>query len=232
MWFKKNWDNVSLYQFQKIDEINNRADTSELDKILFTTCVIFNLTEYQLDNKPLKQATKLIKQVSDTFAQEFTAPPFTKIGKYKINYDPSKLTFGQYIELSFFLQSKPIQTAHYVLASLASSDATKHRSRADYFLTQPIKKVVGSITLFIEKFISFNNEYKVLFGLDKEVNGAEAQGNMFNKRYGWIYSASQVAEYERITNDQAFGLPIRQAFNDLAYLKAKSKYDAEQLKAK
>jgi hypothetical protein len=224
-----NWNKITLFKFQQIDEINSR-DVSDLDKLLFTTCVVFDLTEFQLDNKPLKDANKLIGKVKAIFESEFTPLPEKKIGRFKINYDPARLTFGQYIELSFFLQSKPIQKAHYLFSSIASPDADKHRERADYFLTQPISKIIGSLSFFIEKFKDFNNEYKSLFGLDKESGGKEAQGDLFNKRYGWIYAASQVAEYERITLDEAFALPIRRAFNDLAFLKAKSKYDAEQLK--
>jgi capsule polysaccharide export protein KpsE/RkpR len=59
------------------------------------------------------------------------------------------------------------------------------------------------------------------------------RSNKFNKRYGWIYAASQVAEYERITLDQAFALPIRQAFNDLAVFKsARVNTNTEQFKKK
>lgn len=224
-----NWNNITLFKFQQIDEINAR-EVSDLDKILFTTCVVFNLTEYQLDNKPLKEANKLIEKVKNIFENEINAKPKKKIGKFKMDYDPSKLTFGQYIELSFFLQARPIQNAHYILSSLASKDADKHRQRADYFLTIGVSKIVGSISFFIEKFKKFNEEYKSLFGLDNESGGKEAQSDQFNKRYGWIYAASQVAEYERITLDATFALPIRRAFNDLAFLKAKVKYDAEQLK--
>lgn len=227
-----NWDKITLFKFQQVDEINNRKGISDIDRLLFTTCVVFNLTEYQLDNTPLKQAQKLIDKVSEIFSSEFNPPPQKKIGKYKMNYDPAKLTFGQYIDLSFFLQSKPIQTAHYVLASMADKDAEKHKQRAEYFLYQPIRKVVGSIALFIERFVVFNNEYKDLFGLDSEVTGQEAKVDFFNKRYGWLYSASQIAEYERISLEQALSLPIRQAFSGLGFLKAKAKYDHEQLKRK
>lgn len=224
-----NWNKITLFKFQQINEINSR-EVSDLDKLLFTTCVVFDLTEFQLDNKPIKEASKLIDKVKAIFESEFKPLPKKKIGKFKINYAPARLKFGQYIELSFFLQSNPIQNSHYIFSSIVSSDADKHRDRADYFLTQPIAKIIGSLTLFIEKFKAFNDEYKTLFGLDKEAGGKEAQSDQFNKRYGWIYAASQVAEYERITLDDAFALPIRRAFNDLAFLKAKSKYDAEQLK--
>ena len=81
----------------------------------------------------------------------------------------------------------------------------------------------------MESFTEFNKEYKNLFGIDKEVAG-DVQDIEFNKRYGWIYSATQVADYEKITLDETFALPVRRAFNALAYLKAKGKYDYDQLR--
>lgn len=225
-----NWNNISLYKFQQIDGFNNRKDLSDLEKILFSTCVVFDLTEYELDKKGAKVASKLAAKVNTIFLKSFDPKPYTRIGKYAINYDPSTMTFGQYVELMFFLQS-PIQNAHYVLASISSERSTDHKRKADYFHHQPITKITGSLKLFMERFAAFNAEYNTLFGLDEEVSG-DAQNDFFNKRYGWIYSATQVAEHERITLDKAFELPVRQALNDLAFLKAKAKYEIEQSKIK
>lgn len=226
--FKHSWKRISLYRFQQIEEINNR-NISDLDKTLWTICAVFDKTEYELDNLPVKKVEKLIGKVETIFKSDVKTKPAKKIGKFKVQYDPSKLTFGQYTELAFFLQA-PIKNAHYVLASMVSPDASKHRERAEYFLGLPIEKVLGAFSLFIEKFGQFNGEYKNLFGLDPAVNGESATESQFNKYYGWIYAASQIAEYERITLDETYALPVRRAFNDLAYLKAKSKYEAEQTK--
>lgn len=222
-----NWNNISLFKFQQIDAINAKS-IDDIDKILYTTCIVFNMTEYQLDNTDPQKALKLTSKVSKIFENLFEPKPFKRIGKYFINYDVSKITLGQYIELSFFLSTNQIQNAHYALASVTNRKYD-HRKKADYFLHKPITKIMGSLKLIIERFSAFNKEYNDLFGLDKEVSG-DVQTNSFNKRYGWIYSASQIAEYERISLEQAFSIPIRQAFNDLAYLKAKTKYEAEQLK--
>jgi hypothetical protein len=107
--------------------------------------------------------------------------------------------------------------------------ASDHRKKANYFLRQPIEKIIGCVNLITENFNQFNSEYKNFFGVDKDVYG-EVEEQEFNKRYGWIYSATQVKEHEGITLDDAFAIPIRQAFNDLMFLKAKAKYDALQFK--
>lgn len=222
------WKKISLYKFQRIEEINKR-DISDVDKTLFTTCVIFDKTEYEFDNLGVKKALGYVRKVEKILQSELKVSPRKKIGKFRMEYDPSKLTFGQFIDLVFFLQD-PMQNAHYVLASIVSKDADTHRERAEYFLTKPIKKLLGCFKQFLENFEAFQKEYKSLFGLDREVAGGNVVEDQFNKRYGWIYAASQVAEYERITLDQSFALPIRRALNDLGYLKAKAKYESELLK--
>ena len=228
------WNKVTIAKYQQIDEISNRKISDE-DKMLFSVCVLFDKTEYQLDNIGKRKGMKLINKATKIFSSELIQKVVKWIGPYQINYDLSKLSFGQYIELSFFLSNGPVQNAHYVFATLSHlpllrNNANKHRSKAEWFLKQPMTKIIGGIAEIIKLFTAFNAEYKSLFGLDREVSG-DVQEDKFNKRYGWIYAASQIAEYERIALDQAFNLPVRQAFNDLAYLKAKAKYEAEQLKS-
>jgi hypothetical protein len=175
---------------------------------------------------------KLTTKTGRLFATPFNPRAFMRIGKYFIKYDISKITFGQYIELAFFLSHNQVQNAHYTLATCSKvffRKSKNHRKRSDYFLNRRVPEVIGSLQRIAENFASFNKEYSGLFGLDKEVTG-DVQEDKFNKRYGWIYSASQVAEYERITLEQAFALPVRQALNDLAYLKEKMKYEVEQIK--
>jgi hypothetical protein len=222
-----NWNKISLYKFQRLDEINNR-DIPDMDKAFLSACIVFDFTEYEFDNLPLKKAMRYVSKVEKIIESDLELK-LQKIGKFSMECDPSKLTFGQFIDLVFFLQS-PMQNMHYVLASLASKDADTHKERAEYFLAQPIGKLMGCYKTFLDNFEAFQKEYKSLFGLDEDVAGEGASINKFNKRYGWIYSASMVAEYERITLDDAFALPIRRALNDLAYLKAKSKYESELLK--
>ena len=230
----KGWDKISLFKFQQI-EIINAKDIEVMDRLLFTTCLVFGYTEYELDNLPIKKVGKMVNKVEAIFNSELNPVPVGRIGKYFLEYDPGKLTFGQYVELSFFFQMPIITAAHYVLASIThtpfqKNKAANHKLKADYFLSTPIEKVIGSVKKFNENFVSFNNEYKGLFGLADESGGKEVQEDKFNKRYGWTYSASCVAEYERITLDQAYSLPVRQALNDLIYLKEKARYDEIQIK--
>ena len=228
------WNKISLFVFQQIDKINART-IPELDKTLFSICAVFKLTEYQLDNAGIKKANKLGLKLADIFKEPFTPKKYKRIGRYFINYDISKMTLGQYVELSYFL-SNQLQNAHYIMASVSNNwlrknNSDEHRDKADYFLHQPINKVIGSLSGIMESFNTFNNEYKDLFGLEKSESGPD-EDDKFNKRWGWIYSATQVAEYEKINLEQAMRLPVRQAFNGLSFLKAKGKYESELLNKK
>lgn len=226
------WSNVTLAQFQQTDDIN-RKNLSDIDKVLYSICVLFDMTEYELNNHDPEKVVKMMAEVKKLYESPMKEMPYRQIGKYVIIYDVSVITLGQYAELVYFF-SNPIKNAHYILASMSKIWKRKyvtinHRRRAEYFLKQPVEKVIGSLKAIRESFEAFNLEYQRLFGVDTEVSG-NVQDDEFNKRYGWIYSATQVAEHERITLDAAFGLPVRQAFNVLAYIKAKSKYEAQQLK--
>lgn len=229
------WDKISLFKFQEAERIQ-KENIEDIDKLLFTVCTVFGFTEYQLDNMKLAKVNKMSAAVTKIFESEMIPVAVKRMGKYFIAYNPAKLTFGQYVELSFFLQMPLINAAHYILASITNkrfrkNNSAEHKVKADYFLTQPITKVVGTVKKFNENFIAFNAEYKSLFGVDEEVSG-EISNDRFNRRYGWTYSASCIAEYERITLEQAYNIPIRQALNGLTYLKEKGIYEAAQLKKK
>lgn len=222
-----NWKNITLFQFQEADRINGNASFDDLDKVLYTTCIVFGLTEHQLDSTDPVKAAALMQKTSKLFEQPFLEKAFNRVGKYSIQYDVSKMTFGQYVELSFFLQGNPIKSAHYVMASISKVffkkyTSANHKQRASYFQRQPVTKIIGSFKKLIEMFALFNKEYPSLFGLPKEQQ--EQQSDPFNKAYGWQFSAREIAIDMNITLEEAFNLPIREAMYCLAYLKAKGEY--------
>jgi hypothetical protein len=229
------WRSISLYKYQQIEEINKR-DLSDMDKVLFSACQVFDKTESELDNTDPQKVLKMTTRMQRIFETPLNTKSLTKIGRYVINYDVSKMTFGQYIELAFFLSDKEkvIARAHFIMATISYQWMRKHmtadhRKKANYFSHQPIEKVLGAINLITENFNQFNSEYKNFFGVDKDVSG-DVTNDDFNKRYGWIYSATRIKEHEGITLDEAFAMPVRQAFNDLMFMKAKDKYEALQFK--
>lgn len=223
------WKNITLGKYQQIEAINSEP-LPDIDKALYSACVVFDKTEYQLDNEKPKKVLKMMAKMQSLFETPFSPVASIRMGEYTINYDVSKITLGQYVELAYFISDGATKNAHYILATMATSKRiTEHGERAGFFYDQPVELVVGAMTAIVKNFDQFNNRFKNLFGVDPNVAG-NVQNDQFNKRYGWIYSATQVAQHEGITLDDAYKLPIIQAFNDLMFLKAKAKYEIEQLR--
>lgn len=160
--------------------------------------------------------------------KELNQKSYAKIGAYEPNYDPSTYTLGQFISLAAWSQEY-VKNAHKILGVITGEAETTFE-RADYFLGKPMNKTVGSIKYFLENFKAFLNKYKKLFGLDKSAGVEES--HPFVSKWGWIYSATRVAEHNKFELEDAYKLPVQQAFNDLAYLKAKDSFDVEQIKKK
>ena len=86
---------------------------------------------------------------------------------------------------------------------------------------------------FLQCINGIDKRYPVLFGeratAKDEEPGSENIESIFSKHYGWVYSATVVADHERISLDAAFDLPILQFLNGLAYMKMKNKLEAKQM---
>lgn len=215
--------------YQQIESIN-KQDLQDIDKVLFSACVVFKKTEYELDNEKPKKVLKMMNKLQSIFETPFNPVACKRIGEYIINYDISLITLGQYVELAYFISDGSEKNAHYILATMAKSKTRKeHRVKADYLYSEPVALVVGAMNDIVKSFDQFNKRFKNFFGVDPNVAG-NSQNDEFNKRYGWIHSATQVAAHEGIPLDEAYKLPVIQAFNDLIFIKAKDKYIAEQLR--
>jgi hypothetical protein len=229
-----NWKDITFSKFKRLEEINSRNILDD-DKLLFSTCIIYGISENTLDNMNPKEAAKKILKVSKllTSVPKIEAKRF--VYPYKINYNTLSLTFGQYIEIAYFLQGGILNNAHLIVSSCAKSlQNIPHSKKADCFLHKPIEYVLGAAMQITNNFNDFNKGYKGLFGavkINDKGNEEPIKEEPFIKQYGWIFSATQVAEHEKITLDAAFNLPIVQALNDLSYLKSKGKYLEKQIKS-
>lgn len=68
-------------------------------------------------------------------------------------------------------------------------------------------------------------------GADEDNGDGQSGGNSnsFAANYGWIYSTEQVAEFERISLDNAYDLNILQFLSDLVYIKEKQKNEKRMM---
>jgi hypothetical protein len=219
--------------YQYINAIN-QSDMTNIDKLLQTVSVLTGKTVKQLDilgqsKRGVARFNQLTIEVKKRFEELLkSGDPVTKVKKYKFNFDIERLTFGQYIEIQHFVKQGQIEAIHLIAASMCENEDASHQQRAAGILQLPFLPIFWNVAHMTEKLNKFNLEYKGLLGIDEEVDEELVpEQNKFNNRYGWIYSAKKVADFEGIPLEKAFDLPVRQAFNDLAYLKELNNYEYE-----
>jgi len=227
------WSKISVEMYQYINDINE-SDMADDDKLLMTLTALTGRTEQQLDKLGTSKLgmirfVRLVNSLQNRFkALSKVGKPVDKISKYRFNYDIQKMRFSQYIEIQHFMKQGQIDSLHLVAASMCENEDISHHQRAADILQLPILPILWSVAEVVKVINEFNNEYKGLLGIDEEVDEELIpEQNKFNDRYGWIYSAKKVADFENISLDAAFNLPVRQAFNDLAYLKELNNYEYE-----
>ncbi len=218
---------LTLEKYKTIDAIAADKSLSDIDRTLYCICALYDYAPEELDKEDPLKVVKMVAKLEKVFKFKISAP--TIIGIYKINYDISSITFGQYTELSYFFQFNAIDKSNYILASVARTAINiPHPKKAAYFSSKPVGVITGAMGKIRAGYLALNKEFGSLFGLDEDVHpeaNSDSFMSYFNKRYGWIYSAEAVATYEKISVEEAYKLPVKRALNDLVYLKAKQKYE-------
>jgi len=227
------WSKISVEMYQYINDIN-QSDMTNIDKLLQTVSVLTGKTVKQLDilgqsKRGVARFNQLTIEVKKRFEELLkSGNPMSKVKKFKFDFNIEQLKFGQYIEIQHFVKQGQIEAIHLLAASMCENEDMNHQQRAEHILQLPFLPVFWNVAHMIEKLNKFNHEYKGLLGIDDEVDEElKPEQSKFNERYGWIYSAKKVADFEGVSLEAAFDLPVRQAFNDLAYLKELSNYEYE-----
>jgi hypothetical protein len=212
---------MTLKQYQRIAGFYNQSD-DEITQVALIVCDMFNLSHEEVDNMQPKTFIKYSNKVTKQFKKLGKKPYF---GRLKLETDASKITLGQFIEVQHFLKQGEIDAMHLVTASIWGSSKA-HDVKADLLLKKHIRYILADYTTFLQSFAELLQGYKGLFESDEvvEEDGKMEKPHPFIEQYGWIFSAKEVAQYEGITLDKAFELPILQAFNALAYLKSEQSY--------
>jgi hypothetical protein len=222
------WDKITVEMYQYINEINE-TDMDQIDKILFTMAFLTGKSEQEFDKINKYKFAQLQRQFKQRFEQlNMQGKERERIKDLKFNFDICKVTLGQFIEVQHFYKKNYLNNLHLIAASFSTCDKLSHVERADKILKMSLLPVLYNVTKFLEVIKKLSDQYSGLFGIeDMEQEDLKPLSNGFNEQYGWIYSAKKVAEFEGIKLDEAYDLPIIQAFNDLSYLKAHQEYEAE-----
>ena len=215
---------MTVAQFQRLHEINNTTPDT-VERLGWIICDIYSKTEGEVNEwKP----AKFFRYVA-RLERQIKAKP-SKLFKVRLQSDASKITLGQFIECQHWLKNDVIPALDLVSASLLIK-RKDHAQDAERIRSKPFTAVYYQVLAFVESMNALIKSYSGLFEQDEtEEEGEKETVHPFIERYGWMFSAKQLAEYEGVTLEEVYNIPIIQAFNGLSYLKSKAGY--EKMKSK
>jgi hypothetical protein len=217
---------MTVEQYQICYAINNTV-TDEVERLAMIICELYNLTPEQVDSMQGKQFIKYVSKMNKALNTDFKKPFYSRL---KLKTDAKTLTFGEFIECQYWLKQDAIEVLHLVAATLIIKKNKDHEATANKVLKLNVNRILNDCLKFIE--------YKGLFEIkendDEDFETFDKKEKLkthpFIERYGWIFSAKQVAEFNGISINNAYELPILQALNDLSYLKSKQDYESKMNK--
>jgi hypothetical protein len=213
---------MTLSQYQRIAAFWS-AENDEVTQVALIICDMYAMTYDEVNTMDPKKFIRLSKQVEKSFYKLDKKPFFMRM---KFTNDATKINLGQFIEVQHFMKQGEIDAMHLICATIWR-DERHHELKASILLDTNVRYVLKDFTTFLLSFSELLKSYKGLFEVEQSEEEEDAiveKPHSFIDQYGWIYSAKQIAEHEGISLDQAFDLPILQAFNTLAYLKSFQSY--------
>jgi len=212
---------MKLKEYQRLATLFNPAN-DDITQVALIICELFGYSYHEVDNMQPKKFMQLSKKITKQFTN-IDKKPFYQVW-LRLNTDANTITLGQFIEIQHWLKMGEIESLHLVAASLLNSK--DHKKATQKLENTNVKYVLADIRDFLLSFTKLLQSYSGLFESDEPIDPEvkPEKPHYFIEQYGWIYSAKQVAEFEEITLEQAYKLPIIQALNDLAYLKAQQQY--------
>ncbi len=217
---------MKLYQYQRLAGFYD-PENDEIQMISLLICDYFGLELNDIYSMDAKKFIRYTKKIIKIFNQVNKKPFWVRM---KFQTDAKKITLGQFIEVQHFLKDGQSESLHLVGASIWD-DKRDHVHKSELISNMPANYVLNDIMKFINSFNDLINSYKGLFEIQDETESDDddeiktyEEPHEFISKFGWFFSAKQIAEHEGIKLEDAYNLPIIQALNDLAYLKSEQSY--------
>lgn len=165
------WEDVSVYQYQRLMELYSESGNTDLDILVRTVSIVTGMTEHEVDSLPLGTLNELGS------AMAFTS---TKVepravnhitcndNRYRFIYDVRDMPAARYIESSVY-SADTLGNLHRIAASMAMPQrrslwgvgpwkddayyAARHADYAQDMLAAPITAVLGSVLFFCEVYL-------------------------------------------------------------------------------
>lgn len=226
---------LEKYQNMALAYVQTKDQT---EQIALAVCEIFNLSHDRVDNMSKLEFMLYCKRIEKITRKLITRPWYFK--KILLT-EAEKITLGQFIEIQHWVKQGEVESLPLIAASILLNRG-EHKQDVKRMLKTNVRKLLQDVKAFMSSFEELLKSYSGLFEKD-EIRGDETDEEIeqmekekalevhpFVEQYGWIYAATKVAAYEGISLEQAYGLPVIQAFNDLAYLKSEQDYQKQMQK--
>lgn len=215
---------LSLKKFQAIEKINSSKDINEDDKVFHSLCIMEDISPIKLNEMNPKKVVKMIEQMGRKFSKINTKP--IKAINFRFKIKTNITTFGRYMEMIHFFQNGEYENAHHIIASCCYGMGYTHKRASLWALSMKASIALTHLKSIAESLNEFNKGYRFLFDSGGSSEGA---ADDFSKNFGWFYSASKLAEYERIPLEEVYNMPASKALHGLCYLKAKADNELKQM---
>lgn len=231
---------ITMHQYYELQAIEARfVDANErMARMVMLLC---HMTYQQVNTLPPNRFRKISALITRKLSCDARYKPKKRIGRYRIDYVVTGYRFAQYIEIQHFAKAAG-KNIHNIIASAArpvwrkKNDSKLHGDIARYMLDEKMIDVLPAVERIVANVEALNKRFmppepvKTKEELEEETRLAaqkknaipvygQSSGENFNSRYGWQYSAHQVAEYRRITVDEAEELSTIEALNYAQYLR-------------
>lgn len=177
---EKSWDDITVRQWQALTDLFMEEGNSHIDNIVRTGCIVYDVTEHELDSLSLGDLNDLGHRMAFVHT-EVPSRPVDRLDvngrRYRCVYDVRRMPAARYIESKVYGQD-PNQHLHRIMASMVypqkrlyrigpwiddAYDAGRHSEYAEDMLDAPITAVLGSVVFFCDVYLNLIMSSKVYF---------------------------------------------------------------------
>jgi hypothetical protein len=161
------WQDVTVGQFIDLTTLSQQKVTDEVEHADRAIQIMYGLTPMEVESLSLQEFKQLARNATNIMTSKIEGKPKKVIqgakNKYKIIYDPKKLTQRQFVEIQYF-SGAMIPNMHFIMASLVNrigrfgkvepNTAANHEEIANDLLDAKINDVFHACVFFCKLYMN------------------------------------------------------------------------------
>jgi hypothetical protein len=161
------WQDITVGQFIDLTSLSQQKVTDEVEHADRAIQIMYGLTPMEVENLQLQEFKELARNATRIMTSAVDGKPKKIIHgakhKYKIIYDPKKLTQRQFVEIQYFSEAM-IPNMHFIMASIVNrigrfgkvekNTAEAHEEIANDLLDAKINDVFHACVFFCKLYLN------------------------------------------------------------------------------